>query len=153
MKEVLKPLVLFFMLLLFVSCTKTEKKEEAKKEENKGQGESPQMVVSPPALPSFAGLVKRLKPAVVNISTTSVIHDTGSFSFPSPHGEGDDPFEEFFKRFFGDIPQREFRQKGLGSGFVISEDGYIITNNHVVEKAEDIQVILEDGEKYKTKII
>lgn len=153
MRKDLKLLSLLFVLFLFVSCTKAEKKEESKKDENKGQGESPQMVVSPPALPSFAGLVKRLKPAVVNISTTSVIHDTGFFSIPSPYGEEEDPFEEFFKRFFGEIPQREFRQKGLGSGFVISEDGYIITNNHVVEKAEDIQVILEDGEKYKTKIV
>ncbi|MER3447730.1 MAG: peptidase [Candidatus Dadabacteria bacterium] len=153
MKGGLKLAVLLFVIILLVSCTKSEKKEEAKRDENKGQGESPQVVVSPPALPSFAGLVKRLKPAVVNISTTSVIHDTGFFSLPSPYGGEEDPFEEFFKRFLGDIPQREFRQKGLGSGFVISEDGYIITNNHVVEKAEDIQVVLEDGEKYKTKVV
>ncbi|SRR5579884_3256449 len=144
---------LFLVLFLLVSCTKTERKEEAKKEENKAQRESPQVVASPPALPSFAKLVKRLKPAVVNISTTSVVHDTEFFSPPSPHGGGDDPFEEFFKRFFGDIPQREYKQKGLGSGFVISEDGYIITNNHVVEKAEDIEVILENGEKYKTRVV
>jgi serine protease Do len=152
MKEVLKPLILFFALLLLISCTKTEKKkEEAKREESKKSGQSTQVAISPPALPSFAGIVKKLKPAVVNISTTSVVHDTGLFS-PSPH-EGQDPFEEFFRRFFGDIPQREFRQRGLGSGFIISEDGYIITNNHVIEKAEDIQVILEDGEKYKTKVV
>lgn len=153
MRRALNPAVLFLVLFLLVSCTKTEKKEEAKKEENKAQTESPDMMISPPELPSFAGLVKRLKPAVVNISTTSVIHDTGLFSFPSPHDGGNDPLEEFFKRFFEGIPQREFRQKGLGSGFIISEDGYIITNNHLVEKAEDIQVILEDGEKYKTEIV
>ena len=110
-------------------------------------------MISPPPLPSFAWLVKKLKPAVVNISTTSVVHDTEFFSVPSPHGGGEGPFEEFFKRFFGDIPQRGFRQRGLGSGFIISEDGYIITNNHVIEKAEDIQVILEGGERYKTKIV
>ncbi|MGH7909133.1 MAG: DegQ family serine endoprotease, partial [Thermodesulfobacteriota bacterium] len=95
--------------------------------------------------------VKRLKPSVVNISATSVM---GKGTSPSPfRGGQQDPFEEFFKRFFGDLPQREFRQRGLGSGFVLTEDGYIVTNNHVVEKATDIDVILEDGEKYDAKVI
>lgn len=151
MKRAVKHLL--FALFLLVSCTKTEKKEDAKKEQSKGWVESPQVVVLPPALPAFAGLVKRLKPAVVNISTTTAVPGAGFFSVPSPHGGGEDPFEEFFRGFLGDIPQRKFRQRGLGTGFIISEDGYIITNNHVVEKAEDIQVILEDGEKYKTKIL
>ncbi|MBI2486030.1 MAG: DegQ family serine endoprotease [Deltaproteobacteria bacterium] len=107
-------------------------------------------------LTSLAELVKRLKPSVVNVSTTSVVKSTSPFGAPfeSPFGGGEnDPFEEFFKRFFGDVPQGEFRQRGLGSGFIISEDGFIITNNHVVEKANDIDVILEDGEKYNAKII
>lgn len=107
-------------------------------------------------LTSLAELVKRLKPSVVNISATSVVKSASPFGTPfqSPYGGGEgDPFEEFFKRFFGELPQGEFRQRGLGSGFVISEDGFIITNNHVVEKANDIEVILEDGEKYKATII
>lgn len=107
-------------------------------------------------LTSLAELVKRLKPSVVNISTTSVAKGGSPFSSPfqSPFGGGEnDPFEEFFKKYFGDIPQGEFRQRGLGSGFIISEDGFIITNNHVVEKANDIDVILEDGEKYKAEVI
>lgn len=104
-------------------------------------------------LPSLADLVKRLKPSVVNISTTSVVKGGGSL-FESPFGGGEqDPFEEFFKKFFGDVPQREFRQRGLGSGFILSEDGYIVTNNHVVEKANDIEVVLEDGERYKARVI
>ncbi|MER3445317.1 MAG: peptidase [Candidatus Dadabacteria bacterium] len=104
-------------------------------------------------LPSLADLVKRLKPSVVNISTTSVVKGGGSL-FESPFGGGkQDPFEEFFKKFFGDVPQREFRQRGLGSGFILSEDGYIVTNNHVVEKANDIEVVLEDGERYKARVI
>lgn len=104
-------------------------------------------------LASLADLVKRLKPSVVNVSTTSVVKEGGN-PFASPFGGGEqDPFEEFFKRFFGDVPQKEFRQRGLGSGFVLSEDGYIVTNNHVVEKANDISVILEDGETYKAKVI
>ncbi len=107
-------------------------------------------------LTSLAELVKRLKPSVVNISTTSVAKGGSPFGSPfqSPFGGGEnDPFEEFFKKYFGDIPQGEFRQRGLGSGFIISEDGFIITNNHVVEKANDIDVILEDGEKYKAEVI
>ncbi|HWP90627.1 MAG TPA: DegQ family serine endoprotease [Thermodesulfobacteriota bacterium] len=108
-------------------------------------------------LTSLSELVKRLKPSVVNISTTNVIKRSAmpfGQPFQSPFGGGpDDPFEEFFERFFGDVPGEEFRQRGLGSGFIISEDGYIITNNHVVEKANDIDVILENGEKYKAKVI
>jgi serine protease Do len=104
-------------------------------------------------LRSLSGLVKRLTPSVVNISTTNTTK-FGMTPHRSPFGErGDDPFEEFFNRFFGELPQREFKRKGLGSGFIISEDGYIITNNHVVEKADDIKVILEDGESYKANII
>ncbi len=98
---------------------------------------------------SLSELVKQLKPAVVNISTTSVL--TGGSS-PFGWREGD-PFDDFFKRFFGNMPERQFRQRGLGSGFIISEDGYIVTNNHVVGKASDIEVILEDGEKYKAEVV
>jgi len=102
-------------------------------------------------LPSFADLVEKLKPSVLNISTTSTFSQRGLFP-KSPFGE-ENPFEEFFKRFFGDIPQQEFKQSGLGSGFIISEDGYVVTNNHVIDKAQDIEVVLEDGKKYKADII
>ncbi|MBF8302302.1 MAG: degP-2 [Candidatus Dadabacteria bacterium] len=102
-------------------------------------------------LPSFADLVEKLKPSVVNISTTSTFSQGGPFPRP-PFGE-ENPFEDFFKRFFGDIPQQEFKQSGLGSGFIISEDGYVVTNNHVVDKAQEIEVILEDGKKYKAQVI
>jgi serine protease Do len=104
-------------------------------------------------LMSLSGLVKRLTPSVVNISTTNTTK-FGMTPHQSPFGErGDDPFEEFFNRFFGELPQREFKRKGLGSGFILSDDGFIITNNHVVEKADDIKVILQDGESYKANII
>jgi len=102
---------------------------------------------------SLSPLVKQLSPSVVNISTTSV-SKAGSQSFESPFGErGDDPFDDFFKKFFGDSPQREFKRRGLGSGFIFSEDGYIITNNHVVERATDIKVILQNGDSYAAKTI
>lgn len=104
--------------------------------------------------PSFADLVEKLKPSVVNISTTSVVKPKGFGQRQprSPYGEND-PFEEFFRKFFEGAPQHEYKRQGLGSGFIISEDGYVVTNFHVVEKAEDISVILENGDKYEGKVI
>lgn len=97
---------------------------------------------------SFSELAERVKPAVVNISTTK----TTKGGFGSPFGRS--PFgDDFFDRFFGDTPQREFKQRSLGSGFVISNDGYIFTNNHVVEKADKILVKLSDNREYEAKII
>ncbi len=107
---------------------------------------------------SFADLVDRLKPAVVNISTTKTIRSGGS-PFSSPFNDEGSPFEryfwgdEFFDRFFGDAPRREFKKKSLGSGFIISTDGYIFTNNHVVEQADKILVKLSDGKEFEARII
>jgi serine protease Do len=102
---------------------------------------------------SLSPLVKQLSPSVVNISTTSVSKG-GSQFFKSPFGgRGEKPFDDFFKKFFGDSPQKEFKRRGLGSGFILSEDGYIITNNHVVERATDIKVILQNGDSYVAQII
>ncbi|MCH8014388.1 MAG: Do family serine endopeptidase, partial [Candidatus Dadabacteria bacterium] len=102
---------------------------------------------------SLSPLVKQLSPSVVNISTTSVSKG-GSQFFKSPFGgRGEEPFDDFFKKFFGDSPQKEFKRRGLGSGFIFSEDGYIITNNHVVERATDIKVILQNGDSYVAQII
>lgn len=106
---------------------------------------------------SFADLAEKLKPAVVNISTSKTIR-TGRGRARSPYSgspfdryfwEGDD----FFERFFGDIPQREYKQRSLGSGFIISHDGYIITNNHVVEQADKIIAKISTGKEYEAKII
>lgn len=103
-------------------------------------------------LSNLPGLVKELKPSVVNISTTKVIKRK-PFGFRSPFGN-DQQFEKFFEKFFGeDMPEQEFRNKGLGSGFIISSDGYIVTNHHVISRAEEIEVILENGKKYKAEII
>lgn len=104
--------------------------------------------------PSFADLVEKLKPSVVNISTTSVVKPRGFREQQprTPFGEND-PFEEFFRKFFEGAPQHEYKRQGLGSGFIISEDGYVVTNYHVVEKAVDISVILENGDKYEGKVI
>jgi len=102
---------------------------------------------------SLSPLVKELSPSVVNISTTSV-SKSGARSFKSPFGNrGDDPFDDFFEKFFGDSPQREFKRQGLGTGFIYSEDGYIVTNNHVVERATDIKVLLQNGDSYPAEVI
>jgi serine protease Do len=104
---------------------------------------------------SFADLVDRLKPTVVNISTTKTVRSGG---MRSPFGGGS-PFdryfggEDFFERFFGDMPRREFKQRSLGSGFIISSDGYIFTNNHVIERADRILVKLSDGREYRAEVI
>jgi serine protease Do len=103
-------------------------------------------------LPQFTALVKEVSPSVVNISTTTVVKGMD----PSDRFMG--PFreffgEDFFEKFFGDVPQREFKQRSLGSGFIIDKEGYILTNNHVVEKASSIRVRLKDGKEYDGKII
>ncbi|MCX5846396.1 MAG: DegQ family serine endoprotease [Deltaproteobacteria bacterium] len=101
---------------------------------------------------SFADLAEKLKPSVVNISTTKTIRSGRGGQSRSPFDRyfwGDD----FFDRFFGDIPKREFKQRSLGSGFIISHDGYIFTNNHVVEQADKILVKLSTGKEYEAKVI
>jgi serine protease Do len=108
-------------------------------------------------VPNFADLAEHLKPSVVNMSTTQVVRGQRRaiprMPFPNPFGERD-PFEEFFERFFGgENPQRELRRRSLGSGFIINREGYIVTNNHVVENASDIKVSLSDKEEYDAKVI
>jgi serine protease Do len=101
---------------------------------------------------SFADLVDRVKPAVVNISTTSIVKVPGG-PFRDFFGQDGGPFGDFFHRFFGEVPDQELKQQSLGSGFIIDKEGYIITNNHVVEGAEEIKVKLADGREFKAKVV
>ncbi|HLE25184.1 MAG TPA: DegQ family serine endoprotease [Thermodesulfobacteriota bacterium] len=148
-------LILSVFVITMIGCEKLEEgTKPQKKTDTEKTTEKKEDILETPRvqeLPSFADLVEKLKPSVLNISTTSTFSQRGLFP-KSPFGE-ENPFEEFFKRFFGDIPQQEFKQSGLGSGFIISEDGYVVTNNHVIDKAQDIEVVLEDGKKYKADII
>ncbi len=105
-------------------------------------------------LPDFTDLVDKHGPTVVNISTTQTIR--GNRAFPQlPDLDEDDPMFEFFKRFIPRQPgmPRDFQNKSLGSGFIISQDGYIMTNAHVVESADEIAVKLTDKREFKAKVI
>ena len=102
---------------------------------------------------SFSDLVDKVQPAVVNISTTTTVRVPGNpfqhFFGQNPH----DPFGDFFGNFFGDIPDRELKQRSLGTGFIIDKSGLIITNNHVVERADEIKVKLTDSREFKATVI
>jgi serine protease Do len=110
---------------------------------------------SNPAGPaSFANLVDEVKDAVVNISTTQVVKGQPLSPFLGPGS----PFGEFFghngpKGFFGNQPQGKMTTHALGSGFIISSDGLILTNNHVVEKATEIKIKLINGKEYDAKLV
>jgi serine protease Do len=114
-----------------------------------------------PTQSSLAPLVERLQPAVVNISTTTVSRHPLARGERGERGQGPrgapgQPFEDFFERYFGrpmpDMPE-EFRGQGLGSGFILSPDGYILTNNHVVKDATDIRVRLHDRREFAAKVV
>ena len=107
----------------------------------------------PPALPSsgFTDVVKRTMPAVVNILTTRVIK-----SKPNAQPFMNDPF---FKEFFGEEFSRQFqiprdrRESALGSGVIVDKRGYIVTNNHVIAKADEIKVVLNDKREFTGKVV
>jgi serine protease Do len=100
---------------------------------------------------SFSDLAKKASPSVVNISTVKVVKG-GARQMPLPFGPND-PFKDFFDRFFRDMVPKDFKQQALGSGFIIDKDGYILTNNHVVEKSDEIKVKFSDGKEFTAKIV
>lgn len=107
---------------------------------------------------SFAPLVKDVAQAVVNVSTTQKIRGGPMMDFPFQDLPEDSPFREFFKRFFNNPmgpggQGRPLVQHSLGSGFIIDPSGYVVTNNHVVGKATEINVTTTDGKTYKAKLI
>ncbi len=127
--------ILFSIPLLFFGC------------ENQGKLEE----VGFPK--SFADLAEKVKPAVVNIRSTSIVTVPGNpfRQFFGPEEQG--PLENFFHNFFQNTPDRKMKQQSLGSGFIIDKGGFILTNNHVVDNAQEIQVKLNDGREFKAKVI
>lgn len=104
------------------------------------------------APPDFVVLAKNLTPSVVNISTAKTITTQRRLGRPFASPFGSSPFDDFFERFFDESPQRSQKQRSLGSGFIISKDGLILTNNHVVDGADEIKVKLNNGKEYKAEI-
>jgi len=108
-------------------------------------------LTAPATVPnSFAQLAEKLGPTVVNVKVTKV--DKVTLSAPRiPEG----PFGDFFERFFKNMPQfpENHRSLGAGSGVIISGDGYILTNNHVVDGAKEVTVTLADKQEYKAKVV
>lgn len=111
------------------------------------------------ALPDFVPLIEQNKNAVVNITTTRSSKRTSQLPQQLPPEMLEGPWGEIFEHFFRGAPNqspnipRKARPHSTGSGFIISEDGYLITNNHVIDGAEDIIVRLIDRNEYKAKLI
>jgi len=109
---------------------------------------------------SFSELIKRVKPAVVSVSTTgkgSMPNGMQPFQYNMPDLPEGSPFGEFFQHFFDKMPQspeggQGFETKGAGSGFIISDDGYIVTNHHVIDDASEIEVIMNDGTRFNAAV-
>jgi serine protease Do len=107
-------------------------------------------------LPDFSDLIEKAGPAVVNIRTTERVR-------MGQGGPGEEEMQEFLRRFFGQpIPRRRSPQqpqeeqevqRGVGSGFIISEDGYMLTNAHVVEGADEVTVTMTDRREFKAKVL
>ena len=104
---------------------------------------------------SFNQLAEMVSPAVVNIRTVKTIKGGGPVlrQFQRDPRGRQGPFKDFFERFFGEDMQKEFKQPSLGSGFIIDKEGFVVTNNHVIEDADQIKVKLKDEREYDATIV
>jgi len=108
--------------------------------------------LAPPMVPaSFSDLAEKVRPGVVNIQVVKKMQSIGMRGMPGSPFDERDPFEDFFRHFQGNVPER--KQQGVGSGFIMDKEGYILTNYHVVENADQIKVKLAGGKELKGKVI
>jgi serine protease Do len=104
---------------------------------------------------SFSALAEMVSPAVVNVRTEKTVQGAGKSLrqfHQNPFGN-DDRFNDFFEKFFGEQMPKDHKERSLGSGFIIDKDGFIVTNNHVIENADKIKVKMKDGKEYNADII
>jgi serine protease Do len=116
----------------------------------KAFAEAPVTLAAPAGPSSFADVVERVKGAVVAIKVKA--YEESHSPFEGQEMSPDDPMYRFFKRFGGEVPQKHMTQS-QGSGFIVSADGYVVTNNHVVEHASEVEVALDDGRSLPAKVI
>ena len=114
---------------------------------------------------AFQAVAEKARPAVVHVKVEKTMNGNGAGPHGLPFGEGMEEFGEFFRRFMPNLPEMEqqrprqegpnfpFRQQGQGSGFVVSADGYIITNNHVVGGADRVTVVTADDRDYEAEVV
>ncbi len=151
------------------ACKPVSSSKEAQERPAPATGKSPdasdraQARVETVQVPPFVRLAKELNPAVVNISTTRKVDGIKSpFQGGVPGGPdapggpggpgGEDPLDDFFNRFFGNLPKELRKQSSLGSGFIVDKSGLVVTNCHVIEKADDIKVTMSDGKVYDATV-
>ncbi len=105
--------------------------------------------------PSFADLADNVRPAVVsvNVKSSGAVGEVSSRDFPMPDLPQDHPLREFFDQFKRNQQPERHPTRAQGSGFLISPDGYIVTNHHVADKADEIEITFENEEKYKAKVV
>ncbi|HYC41803.1 MAG TPA: Do family serine endopeptidase [Noviherbaspirillum sp.] len=140
------PAAILTLSLLVAACSPKQEDVPPPRAETPAQAPSPPPVTSSGVqLPSFVNLVKQQGPAVVNISATRQANGMGM--------RQGDPLFEFFRRFGGVPDMGESPQQSLGSGFIISNDGYILTNAHVIDRTDVVTVKLTDKRQFKAKVI
>jgi serine protease Do len=153
----------FFFVNTLESAWWWDNADEAKQEAVSDAGkkntgaEEPQEALPAICLPDFTQLSEKISPCVVNISTVQTVKGHNMFRGFQFHGpgqqfgpRGQDPFEEFFERF---MPRGDMKRRSLGSGFIIDKEGYIVTNNHVIQEAESITVSFKDETEAEAKVI
>ncbi|WP_456370945.1 DegQ family serine endoprotease [Thermodesulfatator atlanticus] len=163
MKRVVS-LLLFFVLVLnveawakssiFEEIFKVKKTEPTATETTNKNTDQEAVNLALKLSKAFAQVAKKAGPAVVFVQVEKVVVQRGPVMEPFPFGSPFDFFgNDFFERFFRERFPRKYRQMGAGSGFIISPDGYILTNNHVVANADKVKVKLADGREFNAKVI